>query len=77
MTSKIVQYTVVAFPFVTCLANNYFQIFFFFALTSSQLFSLSPGRFRTGCKKLVFFFAAARNNFGGKLSFVLSLIIPS
>ncbi len=37
--------TVVAFPFATCLANNYFQKFFFFALTSSQLFSLSPGRF--------------------------------
>ncbi len=37
--------TVVAFPFATCFANNYFQKFFFFALTSSQLFSLSLGRF--------------------------------
>ncbi len=46
-SSTIVDFssTVVAFPFATCLANNYFQKFFFFALTNSQLFSLSLGRF--------------------------------
>jgi hypothetical protein len=48
-----IVHTVVAFPFATCLANNYFQKFFFFALTSSQLFSLLPGRF---CNFSIFLF---------------------